>query len=56
MVSNDFLFYVHLRFNEIFGSVNNEPFPGIAVITVGNICQLPPEGGKPVHATYKNTW
>ena len=56
VVSNDLLFYVHLRFSEIFGSVNNEPFAGITVITVGNFFQLPPVGGKPVYATYKNTW
>ena len=56
MVSNDLLFYVHLRLNEIFGSVNNEPFVGITVITVGDFFQLPPVGGKPVYATYKNTW
>ena len=56
MVSNDLLFYVHLRLNEIFGSVNNEPFAGITVITVGDFFQLPPVGGKPVYATYKNTW
>ena len=53
MVSNDFLFYVHLRLNKIFGSVNNE---GITVITVGDFFQLPPVRGEPVHATYKNTW
>ena len=56
MVSNDLLFYVHLRLNKMFGSVNNEPFAGITVITVGEFFQLPPVGGKPVHATYKNTW
>ena len=56
MVSNDLLFYVHLRLNEIFGSVNNEPFAGITVITVGDVFQLLPVGGKPVYATYKNTW
>ena len=56
MVSNDLLFYVHLRLNEIFGSVNNEHFAGITVITVGDFFQLPPVGGRPVYATYKNTW
>ena len=36
MVSNDLLFYNHLRLNEMFGSVNNEPFAGITVTTVGD--------------------
>ena len=49
-------YFVHLRLNEILGSVNNEPFVGITVITVGDFFQLPPVGGKPVYATYKNTW
>ena len=31
MVSNDLLFYVHLRLNEIFGSVKNESFAGVTV-------------------------
>ena len=56
MVSNDLLFYVHLRLNQILGSVNNEPFVGSTVITVGDFFQLPPVGGKPVYAAYKNTW
>ena len=56
MVFNDLLFYADLRLNETFGSVNNEPFAGITVITVGDFCQLPPVGGKPVYTTYKNTW
>ena len=29
MVSNDLLFYVHLRLNEIFGSFKNEPFKNL---------------------------
>ena len=32
--SNNMLFYVHLRLNNIFGTVNNKPFAGISVITV----------------------
>ena len=36
MVSNDLLFYNHLTLNEMFGSVNNEPFAGITVTTVGD--------------------
>ena len=54
MVSNDLLFYVHLRLNEIFGFVKNEPFAGVTVITVGGFFQLPPVEGKPVYAPYKN--
>ena len=50
MVSNDLLFYNHLRLNEMFGSVNNEPFAGITVTTVGDFFQLPP-----MCATYKIT-
>ena len=37
MVSNELLFYVHLLLNEIFGSVNNDPFAGIIVIVVGDL-------------------
>ena len=44
MVSNDLFFYVHLRLNEIFGSLNNETFAGITVITVSDFFQLPPVG------------
>ena len=56
MVSNELLFYVHLRLNEIFGSVNNDPFAGITVIVVGDLLQLPPVGGRQVYASYKNNW
>ena len=34
MVSNDLLFHAHLRLTEIFGSVNDQPFAGVSVITV----------------------
>ena len=46
MVSNELLllFQVHLRLNEIFGSVNNDPFASITVIVVGALLQLPPVG------------
>ena len=36
MVSNDFLFYIHVRLNEIFGSANNELFAEITVINAGH--------------------
>ena len=44
MVSSELLSYVHLHLNEIFGSVNNDPFAGITVIVVGDLLQLPPFG------------
>ena len=47
MVSNELLFNVHLRLNEIFGSVNNDQ-KGITVIVVGDLLQLPAVGGCPV--------
>ena len=56
MVSNNLLFYVHLRLNEIFGTVNDKPFAGISVITVGDFFQLPLVGGKPVCVVYKCNW
>ena len=56
MVSNELLFYVHLRLNEIFRSLNNDPFAGITVIVVGYLLQLPPVGERPAHASYKNNW
>ena len=51
MISNNLLFYVHLRLNEIC-----KPFAGISVITVGDFLQLPPVGGRPVYADYKDNW
>ena len=56
MISIDSLYYVNLRLNEIFGCVTNELFAGITVIVVGNFLQLPPVGGRPVYANYKNDW
>ena len=56
MASNDLLFHVHLRLTEIFGSVNDQPFAGVSVITVDDFFQLPPVGGKPVYANYKDNW
>ena len=54
MVSNDLLYYVHLRLNKIFGCVTNESCAGIPVIAVGDFFQLPPVGERPVYANYKN--
>ena len=56
MISNELLFYIHLRLNEIFGSVNNELLAGITVIVVGDLLQLPPIGVGPMYANYKNYW
>ena len=56
MVSNELLFYMHLRLNEIFGSVNNDRFAGLTVIAVGDLLQLPPVWGPPVNGSYKNNW
>ena len=46
MIFNNLLFYEHLRLNEIFGTVNDKPFAGISVITVGDFFQFPPVGRK----------
>ena len=56
MVSNNLLFYVHLRLNEIFGTANDKTCAGISIITVGDFFQLPPLGRRPVYANYKNNW
>ena len=56
MVSNDLLYYVHLRLNEIFGCATNEPFVGITVIAVDDSLQLAPVREKPVYADCKNDW
>ena len=56
MVSCDLLFHVHLWLAEILGSVNDQPFAGVSVITVGNFFQLPSVGGKPLYVNYKNNW
>ena len=56
MVSNELLFYVHLRLNEIYGSVNNDPFAGTTVIVLRYLLKLPPVGERPAYACYKNNW
>ena len=56
MVLNELLFYLHLPLNEIFSSVNNDPFAGLTVVVVGDLLQLPLVGGHPVYASYKNNW
>ena len=50
MVSNNLLFYVHLRLNNFFCTVNDKPFAGISVNTVGDFFQLPRVRGRPVYA------
>ena len=54
IISNDFLHYVYLRLNEMFGCVTNQPFAGITVIAVGNFFGLPLAGGRQVCTNYKN--
>ena len=56
MVSNELLFYIHLRLNKMFGSVNKESFAGVTAIVVGNLLQLTSAGERLVCANYKNNW
>ena len=56
MVSNNLLYYIHLRLNESFGTTDIEPFAGLTILAVGDLFQLPPVGGLPVYSDYKNTW
>ena len=48
------LFHVHFLLTKIFGCVNDHPITNVSAITVGDIFQLVPVGGKPVYANYKN--
>lgn len=54
MASNNLLFYVPLKLNGIFDTVNDKPFAGILVINVGGFFQLPPFGRRLVYVDYKN--
>ena len=56
MVSNNLLYYIHLRLNEIFGTTGTEPFAGLTILAVSDFLQLSPVGGRPVYVEYKNTW
>ena len=56
MVSNNLLYYIHLRLNEIFVTADTEPFAGLIILAVGDFFQLSPVGGLPVYAGYKITW
>ena len=56
MVSNNLLYYIHLRLNEIFGTTDIKPFAGLTILAVGDFFQLPSVRGSPVYAEYKNTW
>ena len=56
MVSNNLLYYIHLRLNEIFGTTDTEPFAGLTILAVSDFLQLSPVGGRPVYVEYKNTW
>ena len=44
MVSNNLLYYVNLRLNEIFGTTDIKPFAGLTILAVCNFFQLPPVG------------
>ena len=55
MVSNNLLYYIHLRLNEIFGTADIELFAGLTILAVVDFFQLPPVGASPVYAEYKNT-
>ena len=46
MLSNDLLFHVHLRLTETFGSVNDQPFAGVSIITVGDFFSASTSRGK----------
>ena len=46
MVSNNLLYYIHLRLNEIFGTAGTEPFAGLTILAVSDFLQLPPVGGE----------
>ena len=56
MASNNLLFYVPLKLNGIFDTVNDKPFAGILVINFGGFFQLPPFGRRLVYVDYKNNW
>ena len=56
MVSNNLLYYIHLRLNEIFGTTDIKPFAGLTILAVGDFFQLLSVRGSPVYAEYKNTW
>ena len=47
MVSNNLLYYIHLRRNEIFVTADTEPFAGLIILAVGDFFQLSPVGGLP---------
>ena len=55
MVSNNLVYYIHLRLNEIFGTADIELFAGLTILAVVDFFQLPHVGASPVYAEYKNT-
>ena len=55
MVSNNLLYYIYLRLNEIFRTADTKPFAALTILAVGDFFQLQPVGGLPVYAEYKNT-
>ena len=48
MVSNNLLYYIHLRLNEIFRITGTEPLADLNILAVVDFFQLPPVGGRPV--------
>ena len=55
MVSNNLLYYIYLRLNEIFRAADTKPFAALTVLAVDDFFQLQPVEGLPVYAEYKNT-
>ena len=54
MVGNTTLLHIHQRLKEIFGTLSSQLFAGISIITVGDLCQLPPIHKRFVFDMYKN--
>ena len=54
MVGNTTLLHIHQRLKEIFGTTSSLLFAGIAIIVVGDLCQLPPIRKRFVFDDFKN--
>ena len=53
IVSNNLLYYIHLRLNKFFRITGTEPLADLNILEVGDFFQLPPVEGRPVYAEYK---